>query len=262
MATVNFGYNALGQRAAYTSTTTGHAELAYAAHLQYRDGQLAQAVIISGTATGSTTYSDTYIYDQGGNPLELFRARSSGVTDRYWYVLDGRGNNENRSGSRNVSYRLILLKPKPGVDPVSSAKALLRRSARATKTSNQNAEPVRRRLINAVLQVNPLLQTASDAEAGVEINPETLQRRSEDLALSHDITLYDSPEKNNFEITFTNDIVFITVHFGSGLTPDNQIINELQGYLQAIQHEEGYAIYDPQAESMIDVDGNLSMLSL
>ncbi len=92
MATVNFGYNALGQRSAYTSTTTGYPALSYAAHMQYRDGQLAQAVIISGTATGSTTYTDTYVYDQGGNPLELIRARSSGVTDRYWYELDGRGN--------------------------------------------------------------------------------------------------------------------------------------------------------------------------
>ncbi len=92
MATVNFGYNALGQRSAYTSTTAGYPALSYAARMQYRDGQLAQAVIISGTATGNTTYTDTYIYDQGGNPLELIRARSSGVTDRYWYVLDGRGN--------------------------------------------------------------------------------------------------------------------------------------------------------------------------
>jgi len=92
MATVNFGYNALGQRSAYTSTTAGYPALSYAAHMQYRDGQLAQAVIISGTATGSTTYTDTYVYDQGGNPLELIRARSRGVTDRYWYVLDGRGN--------------------------------------------------------------------------------------------------------------------------------------------------------------------------
>ncbi len=49
-------------------------------------------MVISGTATGSTTYTDTYVYDQGGNPLELIRARSSAVTDRYWYVLDGRGN--------------------------------------------------------------------------------------------------------------------------------------------------------------------------
>jgi len=92
MATVVFGYNALGQRSAYTSTTAGYPALSYAAHLQYRDGQLAQAVVISGTATGSTTYTDTYVYDQGGNPLELIRARSSGVTDRYWYELDGRGN--------------------------------------------------------------------------------------------------------------------------------------------------------------------------
>ncbi len=75
MATVNFGYNALGQRSAYTSTTAGHAELPYAAHMQYRDGQQAQAVVISGTTTGTTSYTDTYLYDQGGNPLELVRAR-------------------------------------------------------------------------------------------------------------------------------------------------------------------------------------------
>src|SRR5205823_4177325 len=91
-STVSFSYNALGARSAYTVTPpAGCSKLQYSAHFQYRaDGALAQAVIISGTATGTTSYTDTYLYAQGGHPLELLRTRSTGATDRYWYVLDGR----------------------------------------------------------------------------------------------------------------------------------------------------------------------------
>ena len=41
--------------------------------------------------TGTTTYTDTYLYTQDGLPLELLR-QLNGTTSRYWYVLDGRGN--------------------------------------------------------------------------------------------------------------------------------------------------------------------------
>ena len=76
-------YNAAGQRATYTATGPG---TNVSEHFQYRGNQLAQM-----TMTGTTAYSDTYLYRQDGTPLELLRL-SGGTTTRYWYELDGRGN--------------------------------------------------------------------------------------------------------------------------------------------------------------------------
>ncbi len=40
--------------------------------------------------SGTVSYVDTYVYAQDGSPLELLRTQN-GVTNRYWYLLDGRG---------------------------------------------------------------------------------------------------------------------------------------------------------------------------
>jgi YD repeat-containing protein len=82
-------YNAQGQRAAYSAYAGS--TLSYAAQFLYRGSELGQAVVIS----GSTSYTDTYLYDGNGNPLELIRQTKGGSslsTARYWYGLDGRGN--------------------------------------------------------------------------------------------------------------------------------------------------------------------------
>jgi RHS repeat-associated protein len=57
--------------------------------VQYRGTELGQATVVSGT----TSYTDTYLYNQEGSPLELLRQQAGvGGTQRYWNVLDGRGN--------------------------------------------------------------------------------------------------------------------------------------------------------------------------
>jgi len=64
---------------------------------QYRDGELAQVSVVTATLTTSGTiksqgvpYTDTYIDGPGGAPQEFLR-QQGGVTNRYWYVLDGQG---------------------------------------------------------------------------------------------------------------------------------------------------------------------------
>src|SRR5205085_2493742 len=39
----------------------------------------------------TTTYTDTFVYDQFHHPLELIRLQN-GATSRNWYTLDGRNN--------------------------------------------------------------------------------------------------------------------------------------------------------------------------
>jgi len=54
----------------------------------YRDGLLGQVRLTSGT----TVYTDTYLYTNAGAPYELLRTTPNGTTNRYWYEVDGRGN--------------------------------------------------------------------------------------------------------------------------------------------------------------------------
>jgi len=93
--TVTMGYNAAGQRARYTVAMSGTATVDE--RFGYRDGALAQMAAMTATLNGdgsiksTGSYTDTYVYTDGGQPLELLRQQGSG-TKRYWYVLDGRGN--------------------------------------------------------------------------------------------------------------------------------------------------------------------------
>src|SRR5579871_6421769 len=88
--TLSQTYNALGQRATYTLVKPGG--YTQAQTYTYWAGQLGRRVVVSDTLSGQTTYTDTFIYDQAGLPLELIRAIGGGGTSRYWYVLDGRDN--------------------------------------------------------------------------------------------------------------------------------------------------------------------------
>ena len=80
-------FNAAGLRAGYMVTPYGASQPTLNEQFTYRGGQLAQTVTISGT----TTYTDTYVYSQHGMPLELLRT-TNGTTNRYWYERDGLGN--------------------------------------------------------------------------------------------------------------------------------------------------------------------------
>ncbi len=93
--TVTMGYNAAGQRARYTVTMSGTTTLDE--RFQYRGDQVAQMAALTATlnsdgsikATGQ--YTDTYVYGLDNAPLELLRQRN-GVTNHYWYVVDGQDN--------------------------------------------------------------------------------------------------------------------------------------------------------------------------
>ncbi len=84
--TVTLTYNPSGQRASYHVVEPGQPTLDQ--QFTYRSGLLGQVRLTSGT----TAYTDTYLYSQSGTPYELLRTNGSGATSRYWYELDGRGN--------------------------------------------------------------------------------------------------------------------------------------------------------------------------
>jgi len=84
--TVTLSYNPSGQRASYHVVEPGQPTLDQ--QFTYRSGMLGQVRLTSGT----TAYTDTYLYTAAGTPYELLRTSASGSTSRYWYEVDGRGN--------------------------------------------------------------------------------------------------------------------------------------------------------------------------
>jgi len=86
---VTIGYNARGLRARYTITRAGQAAPLFAAVLSYR-GDKVGGVVVTGT-TLTTTLTQTYLYRPDGAPLALLQRLGRGPLQRYWYVVDGKG---------------------------------------------------------------------------------------------------------------------------------------------------------------------------
>jgi len=84
--TVTLTYNPSGQRASSHVVEPGQPTLDQ--QFTYRGGLLGQVRLTSGT----TAYTDTYLYTDAGAPYELLRTTPNGTTSRYWYEVDGRGN--------------------------------------------------------------------------------------------------------------------------------------------------------------------------
>ncbi len=87
---LSIGYNARGLRASYTITRTGQTAPLFAETFTYRGGHVGQVVVTGTTLTATLT--QTYLYRQDGTPLELLQQTGSGSVQRYWYVVDGKGN--------------------------------------------------------------------------------------------------------------------------------------------------------------------------
>jgi len=87
--TIAIAYNAQGQRASYNAlSATG--QTLYNAQFSYSGGALSQASVVSATAGGSVSYTDSYLDGVDGRPIEFTRVQN-GATNFYWYEYDGRG---------------------------------------------------------------------------------------------------------------------------------------------------------------------------
>ncbi len=89
-ASVTIAYNARGLRARYTVTRSGQSLPAFDERLLYRGARVGQ-VAVTGTQV-TAPFTETFVYRPTGSPLELLYQQAKQGTQRYWYVLDGRGN--------------------------------------------------------------------------------------------------------------------------------------------------------------------------
>ncbi len=88
---VTVGYNARGLRASL-AVSDAHPDKGNAANfverMTYRGDRLGQVAVVEGSAS----FTETFLYRQDGEPLELlYQAQGQAVPTRYYYALDGRG---------------------------------------------------------------------------------------------------------------------------------------------------------------------------
>ncbi len=91
--TMTVAYNAQGLRSSI-AVTDAHPEYntpsstSFSETLQYRGGRVGQVTV---TEPGQATFTETFVYRQDGEPLELLYTVAGQATVRYWYETDGRG---------------------------------------------------------------------------------------------------------------------------------------------------------------------------
>ncbi len=89
--TMTMGYNAQGLRSSIV-VTDSQPEHGTATNLsealQYRGDRVGQVTVAE---PGQATFTETFLYRQDGEPLEVLYHQAGKATVRYWYELDGRG---------------------------------------------------------------------------------------------------------------------------------------------------------------------------
>ncbi len=94
--TLTMGYNARGLRSSIVVTDSspesrgapGGSPTSFSETLQYRGDRVGQVTV---SEPGQATFTETFLYRQDGEPLELLYEVAGQATQRYWYELDGRG---------------------------------------------------------------------------------------------------------------------------------------------------------------------------
>jgi len=150
-----------------------------------------------------------------------------------------------------MSYDLHLLSSRPGGDALRVARALVTQEQEVINPGLPvpAKEAQNRRLANALVEANPRLEVfefdyaAIAAQRGV--TEEDARARYRHLELN-------GPEDGNgIQITLYDDTIDITVPYWHQPEAAGRVFEEIWRYLELLEREGGFAIYDPQLDRML-----------
>lgn len=153
-----------------------------------------------------------------------------------------------------MSYDVLLFLPRPGVDPLTVAEALLERLEEGPSPGRR--EPARERwkaaLADALVAHDPALTVPPLDHAGIArergITEDEARERFRQLELS------GPDDGSGVRITIDDDHALVTVpdrHRGDAA---REAFGEVSGYLRVLAREGGLLAYDPQLERVVDPD--------
>ncbi len=150
-----------------------------------------------------------------------------------------------------MSYLLDLVRPTPGKDPAKSAKALLIQAGRQRGKARPADEQLKLRLVQALKEANPSLRIMNAAHADLSLPREGDE--SDRTSRPH-IELYSD---SGLTITVDDKTASVALPFWYKGDQIDAVLEETQGYLDILQREGKYEVYDPQMERMLNIPADL-----
>ena len=152
-----------------------------------------------------------------------------------------------------MSYDFSLFRPRAGEDPLDTART---GSADLPSTPlDPQMEALKRKVADALIAHNPKLEVFQldyDAIATFEnISVEEARRKFRYLELNGPVD-----DDNGIQITLFDDEASVTVPYWHESDKATNTFREIWNYLEIINRETGFLIYDPQSDRLIDLSAS------
>ena len=160
-----------------------------------------------------------------------------------------------------MSYDIRLFQPRPGEDPLVTAR---REAGADTEASPPDParEALKERIAAALQAANPRLERFAfdyaaiarsrgiSEEAARPSGRPSVPRARRD---ARHIELNGPEDSNGIQIEIHDDEAYVTVPYWHDGAAAEAAFDEIWGYARIIQRETGYAAYDPQLDALLDL---------
>ena len=150
-----------------------------------------------------------------------------------------------------MTYDLYMFSVEKGQSLIEAADAFFRKHA---EEFDSDVEPIVTSEEKAF--IDHLASKLTDANTALEVNPTNVRR----LGYSVQIYCDSDPNKDTGIIDIYKDRIEITVAYGSDPARANRTMLNILINLKILQQETGYAVYDPQSNTEVDLESNLTDL--
>jgi hypothetical protein len=152
-----------------------------------------------------------------------------------------------------MSYDLHLLAKRPGTDLLSAARALLAREEEEVDAGPPVPEKEARkaRLAEALAKLDPHLAAFEFGYAAIAAQRGITE--DEARARYRHIELNGAEDGNGIQITLRDETVEVTVPYWHRPAVAASVFAEVWRYLQLLERDGGFAVYDPQLDRVLDL---------
>jgi hypothetical protein len=151
-----------------------------------------------------------------------------------------------------MSYDLRLVRPNPGKGPVRSAKAILTATNRPPRHPNWARQQEKRRLARVLLATFPDLHASRDVTVTADAQPGS----APPWAGSRAIELYGGAD-DPITISLDDYTAAVSIAFWHTGAEAAAVLERVRAYLEVLQREGQFEVYDPQQERFLDIAQDL-----
>lgn len=152
-----------------------------------------------------------------------------------------------------MSYDLHLVPSRPGTDALNAARALLAQDEKEINPGLPvpDKEAKKQRLATALIEANPQLAVFEFGYAAIAAQKGLTE---EDARMRYRHLELNGPEDGNgIQVTLYDDTIDIAVPYWHQPGAAESVFEEIWRYLELLERDGGFAIYDPQLDRMLNL---------